>query len=230
MTTILGDQELPVVFEGIYDVPEAARYLKADAHGHRVYPVNSATLIRWIRRGLASRDLVEFPGTELLIAFEDLISMRVIAALRAANVRWAEIYQAEQWLRQHTGAQRPFAAETLWAGQGQVFAQWTELLLAASRNGQTAFKMLRQYLIPIHGLTFSESSCVAISWEPLAGIVLEPQVQFGAPCLKGTRVPTRTVSGMIEAGDSTEWVANAFGLSPEEVQVACDWEHRLRSN
>ena len=32
------------------------------------------------------------------------------------------------------------------------------------------------------------------------GVFLEPEIQFGAPCIKGTRIPTRTIVGMIEAG------------------------------
>ena len=230
MPTIVTERQLPPAFDGIYDVPEVARYLKAATHGGKVYPVDSPKLIRWIRRGLASPDLIDIPGAELLITFEDLVSMRVIAALRAAGVSWPAIRRGEQWLRKETGAQRPFATEIIWAGQGQVFSDWTDLLLSASRNGQTAFEMLRQYLIPIHGLKFSDSSQVATSWEPTADVLLEPQVQFGAPCVKGTRIPTRTIAGMIEAGDTVEWVAGAFQLTQSEVQAARDWEYRLRSN
>ena len=224
MTTVLHNAETPPVFEGIYDVPEAARYLRAAMHGHIVYSASAAKLIRWIRHGLASHDLIALPGGDLLIAFEDLISMRVIAALRSAGIGWRAIDHGEQWLREETGAQRPFATEAIWAGQGQVFTKWTEQLLSASRYGQMAFDMLHQYLIPIHGLEFGELSRVAVSWEPTEGVVLEPQVQFGAPCIKGTRIPTRTIFGMVEAGDPLEWVASAYGISSNQVQVAYDWE------
>ena len=230
MTTVLHNTETPPVFEGIYDVPEAARYLRAAMHGQKVYSASSATLIRWIRHGLASHDLIGLPGVDLLIAFEDLISMRVIAALRSAGIGWRAIDRGEQWLREETGAQRPFATEAIWAGQGQVFTKWTKQLLSASRYGQMAFEVLHQYLIPIHGLEFGELSHTAISWEPLDGIVLEPQVQFGAPCLKGTRIPTRTIAGMIDAGDSEDWIVEAYGISQAGVKAARDWESRLRSN
>ena len=222
-------KHLPTL-HGIYEVPEAARYLKATLHTDISYPLSSPKLIRWIRQGLASPELIELPGSDLLIAFEDLISMRVISALRSAGVKWSEIYDANRWLRSHLGVQRPFATEDIWVGQGQIFAEWTKRLISASRHGQMALDLLWQYVIPVHGLTFDEKSKVATSWEPLDSIVLEPQIQFGAPCIKGTRIPTRTISGMVEAGDSAEWVASAFGLSLEEVQAACDWESRLRSN
>ena len=214
-------------YSGIYDVPEVARYIKASTGANALFSVSSAKLIRWIRRGVASPDLVSVPGTELLIAFEDLISMRVVTALRSVGVKWSEIDRTECWLRNEAGHERPFATEYLWTGQGDIFVDWTERLLSASRNGQLALVLLKEYLIPVHGLVFGEKSKVAVSWEPMTGIVLEPMVQFGSPCLKGTRIPARTIAGMIEAGDSVEWVAQSYGLSSDEVKAACDWEARV---
>ena len=98
-------------YEGIYAPPTAARYLLAARAADRAYPVTSRHLIRWIRKGLAHPDLSEVPGRDLTIAFQDLVSMRVIAALRAAGVPWPRIHAAEAWLRQHTGCQQPFATE-----------------------------------------------------------------------------------------------------------------------
>ena len=228
MTTALSACETSPSFAGIYDVPEAARYLRASPNGLSVYPVSSAKLIRWIRRGIASPGLASLPGQELLIAFEDLISARVVAALRAADVGWREINRTERWLRTTTGSERPFATEHLWTGQGQVFVDWTDRLLSASRGGQLALEMLTEYLIPIHGLQFSEDTHVATSWEPATGIVLMPEIQFGAPCIKGTRIPARTIAGMVEAGDSPHWVASTFDISHCDVVAACDWESLLR--
>ena len=217
-------------FGGIYDVPEAARYLEAAFGETVVYSISSTKLIRWIRRGVASPDLVGVSGSELLIAFEDLVSMRVIAALRATGVGWKNIDAADKWLRVKTGSQSPFATEYLWTGQGQIFVDWTRRLISASRHGQLALGMLRDYLIPIHGLVFSEDTHLATSWEPIRGIVLEPQVQFGTPCLKDTRIPARTIAGMILAGDSIEWVVDTYDISRDEVKAACDWESRLTGN
>ena len=230
MLAVSSNQKQAQILHGIYEVPEVARYLKATVHADVVYPMNSPKLIRWIRRGLASSQLAELSGNDLLIAFEDLVSMRVIAALRMAGFKWSEIYEANRWLRSDLGIQHPFANEDIWIGQGQIFAEWTKRLISASRHGQMALDLLWHYVIPVHGLTFDEASRIATSWEPLDRIVLEPRIQFGAPCIKGTRIPTRTLSGMVEAGDSADWVANAFDLSLEEVQAACDWESRLRSN
>ena len=126
MTTAVSACETSPSFAGIYDVPEAARFLRASPHGAAVYHVSSSKLIRWIRRGIASPGLVSLPGPELLIAFEDLISARVVAALRASGVGWREIDRTERWLRNSTGSERPFATEHLWTGQEQIFVDWAE--------------------------------------------------------------------------------------------------------
>ena len=216
-----------VEFEGIYDVPEVARYIKATIDPDVLISVDSTKLIRWIRRGVASPNLVGIPGRELLIGFQDLISMRIVTALRAVGVRWSEIDLAEKWLRNETGQERPFATEYLWTGHGHIFVDWTERLINASQHGQMALAILKDYLIPVHGLIFNERTHVATSWEPIQGIILEPLIQFGSPCVKGTRIPARTVSGMIDAGDSLEFVAKSYGLSKEEVEAACEWESRV---
>ena len=217
-------------WKGIYEPAEAATFLKASVHSEIIYPIHSTKLIRWIRRGFGNPELAEVPGRSLLIDFEDLISVRVIAALRSAGVSWTAIYAAERWLREMTGLRQPFATEQLWAGQGEVFTQWGIQLVSGNRHGQMALDVLREYLIPIHGLQFDQKSRRPISWEPFDEVLLQPAVQFGAPCIKGTRIPTRAVAGMVNAGDTVEWVAQSYSLSAESVTAACEWESRIQSN
>ena len=216
-------------FEGIYDVPEAARYLKAGTGGEDAYPVQSAKIIRWIRMGISSPQLSGVPGSELLIGFEDLVSMRIVAVLRAAGFTTRQIRDTERWLRKATKSRRPFATETLWTGQGQLFVELRKQLVAASSAGQMAFAIMQDYIMPVHGLGFASETGLATSWEPAPNVLLHPRIQFGAPCIRGTRVPTRTIAGMIDSGDPIDWVASAFALPPQSVEEACEWERRLNA-
>ena len=222
-----GSAPVPV-WESIYDPPEAARYIRASRNADKVYALDSTKLRRWIRRSLSNPEQTESSGRDLLINFDELISMRVVAALRSVGVKWSEIDATDRWLQARLGLRYPFATEIVWAGQGELFAQWDDQLVSASRYGQLALDLLREHLRPFHGLTFDTDTHMAISWEPMDGIVLEPLIQFGAPCIKGTRIPARTVGGMVKAGDSVEWVAQAFEIDLVSVQAACDWEGRLQ--
>ncbi len=212
-------------FAGVYDIPQAVRYIYGSRLAHEVYRVDSKKLIRWIRNGVASRSLTKVLGKTIILTFEDLVSLRVIAALRAADVNFRAIYSAEDWLRKKTGAERPFATEIVWTEGSGVFIELHERLISASKYGQVAMDLLREYLIPVHGLTFKNR--LATTWEPSDGVLLDPMVQFGAPCVKGTRVPTRSIWGMIDAGDPPRWVADSYRLSEEEVEAAIAWENSI---
>ena len=209
---------------GIYGVAEAARYLKTAPHAETLYPITSRTLRSWVRQRCVKADGGEFP-----VAFDDLIAMRIIAALRSAGVSRNEVSDLESLLQEETGVRHPMAAETIWAGEGESFSKWCQHLIDSGNRARSALDLVQEYLIPARDLVFDESSGQAISWEPQPGIVLDPLVQFGAPCIKATGIPTGAISGMIEAGDSAEWTARAYRISPEEVQASCDWESRFES-
>lgn len=226
MATVI---ESPLRFEGIYETSEASKYIATTLRYATPLNISSRKVIYWIRRGLTDRDLVMIPGRELLLTFEDLISMRVIAALRAAGVKFPRIYEAEKWLRKVTGHHRPFATEMLWTEKSDIFVDVKRRLIAASRSGQYAFQILEEYLIPVHGIIFSEQH-IAQTWEPQGNILLDPLVQFGAPCIKGTRIPTRTLWGMVRGGDTIEYVAHSYRLAIELVQNAINWEDALIKN
>ena len=162
----------------------------------------------------------------MTLSFEDLISMRVIATLRAAGVKFTKIRIAEEWLRQKTGHPRPFAVEQMWTESSEVFAEMHDQLIAASKNGQHAMNLLREYLFPVHGLTFNTESVVSL-WEPREGIVIDPELQFGQSCISGTRIPTSAIMGMVQAGDSVVFIAESYEISDTDVESAISWEHAL---
>lgn len=216
-------------FQGLYETREASRFISTTLALTTPLRVTSGKLIYWIRRGVVDPELATMPGSDLILTFEDLISMRVIAALRAAGVKFTRIYEAEKWLRKVTGYPRPFATELLWTEQSDIFVEMKRKLVAASRSGQYAFQILEEYLIPVHGLTFNKRG-IATTWEPRENILLNALIQFGAPCIKGTRIPTRALWGMVKGGDTLEYVANSYRLPVEQVQNAIDWEEDLISN
>ena len=215
---------------GVYSPSEAARYLMAVPRADKVYQVNSSKISRWIRRGLIAPDLAELPARKRFINFQDLISARLIAALRTAGVSLAHIRESGSWLRDYLELPYPFAAETLWKGRGDVFNEWSERLTQTDKRGVKAIEFIHERLIPAHGLAFDDATKIAFSWEPRPGVLLHSQIHSGAPCIKGTRIPTWAITGMIEAGDPSRAVAKDYDISMEELQAACDWESHVQSN
>jgi len=59
--------------------------------------------------------------------------------------------------------------------------------------------------------------------EVFPGISMDPGVRFGKPCITGTRVDVATVVGALAAGDDVAVVAEAYGLSPQQVRDALSY-------
>jgi uncharacterized protein (DUF433 family) len=154
----------------------------------------------------------------------------VIALLRATGFSFRQIHASERFIRRTTGARRPFATAKIWTADGirEIFTEYEDVLLAASLGGQLPFlQLVEEQLVPVAGLTFDVRG-VADSWRPgNDGIVLDPAIQFGAPCIRGTRIPTRTLWGMRQGGDSLGFIAEVYGLEPERVEEAIQWEKQL---
>ena len=135
------------ISKGIFEVPEVAQFLRVTmpripGRSQKMY---SAKLISWIRKGLAHPSMVNIPGRELLITFEDIISMRVISFMRYFGYSFIEIRKAEQFAREITGHDRPLATERLWIerlGAVNIYAEIEDLLAVANRGGQLAFREL----------------------------------------------------------------------------------------
>ena len=209
---------------GIYGIAETALYVKAAPYAERLYPITQRTLRGWVRQRCVTDGRDEFP-----VIFDDLIAMRLIAGLRSAGVSQNIISESELLMQEETGLKHPMAAETLWGGEGPGFAVLRRCLMDAGSRGQAALALVQKHLIPAKDLVFDESSGQVISWEPQPGIVLDPLVQFGAPCVKGTRIPTAALAGMVSAGDSPESTARDYQIPTDDVEAACDWERRIQS-
>lgn len=212
-------------FTGLYAPPTAARILLASRMADETYRTDSRTLIRWVRQGLTTPDLADVRGWDMVLSFEDLVSLRIIAALRSAGLSWHRIREGEAWLRDATGYPRPFAREELWTSTTELFARFKGMLVALSRHGQIAMDALLEFLIPVAGLRFEGR--VARAWEPRDHIVIDPKVQFGEACIKGTRIPASSVASMVRSGDPKRFVMEGYGISEDELEAALDWAERV---
>ena len=75
-------------------------------------------------------------------------------------------------------------------------------------------------------MTF-DSSEIANSWMPYEGINMNPIIQFGEPCIVGTRIPTSSIWSNYTAGDSPKIIAKAHEIDMTLVLDAIHWEKRL---
>ncbi|MCH7745961.1 MAG: DUF433 domain-containing protein [Chloroflexi bacterium] len=212
---------------GIYGISEVARYLSVTLPKEDGLLVDAAKLRYWIRTSASSISDPLFPTTKRLITFQDVVSMRMIAVLRAKGISLQKIRDMETWVRHTFDTEWPFAFRPMWVYRSDVFIEFERRLIAATRFGQLAMEFIREWLEEIElDMTF-DTHDVANLWTPHSGIQLDPHVQFGEPCVEGTDIPTKAIWSKIKAGDTTETVASVYDLDVTQVQDAIDWERHL---
>ncbi|MDE0497813.1 MAG: DUF433 domain-containing protein [Acidimicrobiaceae bacterium] len=203
---------------GIYDLAEVARLLRR----------GRGQIEGWTRSSRNLPPLLIGRHGEFL-SFWDLISLRVVAELIARNVPRSQIAIGAQHLAARLGTDRPFAHEHLATVGSGFFAAFEGAWEDAGLGGQQAFShMVEPLLKPI---VFNDDHMAAV-WRPAEGVWVNPAVQAGAPCVDGTRVPTRLVASLARTPDGEGSghladVCDDYRLTSEQVQQAVDYEQQL---
>ena len=202
---------------GLYTVSEAGRIIEAPTSRVR----------QWVHKGLAPAPVHLVRGETTIISFLDLVSLRVVRRLRD-RLSMPKIRAAEEYLRREWQFDRPFASRPILTDGRSVLVALSgdlENLTSADRHGQeTLYEMIRRDL---EDLTYGEDGN-ANSWRVEPGVRIRPDVQFGAPCIDKTRVPTRSIYDQHLAGDSDGLIAWTCGVTTRQVKSALAYE-RSRS-
>ena len=97
-------------------------------------------------------------------------------------------------------------------------------------DGRIAWEFLAEWLTPLRvELGFSSTMGQASWWRPSPGVLLQPTVQFGQPCIERTRIPTSAIWGYVNAGDAPAYLTKAYGVGIEEIERAVEWEKWVRA-
>ncbi|MCH8224402.1 MAG: DUF433 domain-containing protein [Chloroflexi bacterium] len=107
-----------------------------------------------------------------------------------------------------------------------IYVRENEIPIAITRNWQIAFDFIDEFIGPVHNLLFDHEE-FPTTWEPVPGILLDPDVSFGEPCLKETRIATQVLWALREAGDPPERIAGAYRVPVAQVESAIAWEEAL---
>lgn len=220
-------QEKPTSL-GTYSIPNAALYVMATLNSESRLNLTPRHLYHWVRDGLAGGYLAGIRNRHMFINFRDLISLRLIAIMRAQGMKHADIMTAERVLREFYGCEYPFATLRFWtAPPRDIFVRDQGILLSASRYLQSAMDFFEQYIQPQHNMTFDMFGLSA-TWRAYDDVLLDPQIQYGEPCVEGTRIPTEVLYSFHKAGDSVDNLAYFYGIRPGRIEGALAWEDHLQ--
>ncbi len=218
---------------GIYYLKDVARYLRATDLAARGYTLSLSPqqISGWGRRDFFDLHKNEFENNQSFVEFPHLITSRMIALLLSYGIKIRRIVGAHEYVRSETGIRFPFATKTFWTEDVDVpihmYTKIDEILVAADEFGQMPFRgLLDTRIVNATGMGFDETRN-AINWEPLDGVLIDPEIHSGAPCIKGTRIATAMIYGMHVAGETEEFLAEWYELTGPQVSSAIRWEQSL---
>jgi uncharacterized protein (DUF433 family) len=218
-TTVLG--------QGIYSISEASRLINATPQ----------RVTAWFRGGSSKRGPVfkssysDFGSLGNAISFLDLIEALMALRLREKGVSLIVIRKARQELAGMFKTSHPLAHKDLSTDGTRVFVRVAE----DSEDEQVIDVIKRQHVFPevlkpyLSQIEFSEMTRLAERWHITQGIILDPTRCYGQPIVDDSGVPTAVLASAYWANQQdAELVADWFGVAPQQVEIAVQFEGNLR--
>ncbi len=220
----------PLINQGLYTVPEAARLLRDSPQRIRGwiagYPRTKAEPIL--------KNDIGWLDDDLAFSFANLMELRFIQYFAGQKVSVRAIRgmarEAEKILRHP----HPFATKTIFQTDGRkIFAQIAEETgdrkLYDLRDKNWAMLTIMERSLHV-GVEYNPSGDAAI-WQPRAeypNVIVHPAIAFGQPVIRGEGIPTRTLYEAFQAEkNSVANVAKWFGVKPSVVNDAVGFEVNL---
>jgi uncharacterized protein (DUF433 family) len=215
----------------VYSAGQAAHYLHLPA----------ATVAAWLKRQsgpprdgyLARAAIIDIADPENnLLSFQNLTELHVLSAVRRDHgVKLKAVRRAVAFLRERLNSPHPLIARKMITDGKDLFIDaLAGNLVNISQGGQMALRtMLEQFLKRIEW----DADDIPIRFYPALGdqmagksrpILIDPRIQFGKPCLAGTRIPSSIIAERHKAGDSIKELAEDYELSPSKIKAALRYE------
>ena len=218
---------------GLYFFTDVSNLLRATDHLARAdqFSLSPQQITGWAKKGFAQIEIDQVFSKHRFIRFPDLITLRMVAILRSHGISLVKTNRAYQFLAEAFSTTHPFVDRRLWVDDIEIaediYAEVDQILVTPTRHGQIPFsELLSMKIVEVANLTFDDED-LAVNWSPHHGVVIDPRIHSGAPCIEGTRIATGFLYRMHEAGESAAEIADWYELGVDQVECAISWEERL---
>lgn len=210
----------------VYGFSEAARYLK----------IAQATLRSWIIGRSYPKDtgagyfkpLIKISDKKIrLLSFNNLIEAYVLRALRQDHgISIKAVRTALDYAQSEFNIPRLLLSDDLRTTAGELFLQRYGELINLSKSGQLALrKMLEAHLQRIEwDRKFAIRLYPFIDFDKKKLIAIDPTMKFGRPFISRKGISTSILVDRIDAGESTDAIADDYELAVNEVELAILYE------
>ncbi len=157
----------------------------------------------------------------IYVNFKSLLQIYVFSELKVRGHSNKEILKMYSFISERYDTKYPFAKKSIYSVGSELMLEEKGELVNA--NFQISLKeILSEY---IHKIEFDMQGN-AIRFFPLGkekSIVVDPQIQFGSPTIKGTRISAAVIYESFKAGDSQELIASVYDISVSDVHDAIEF-------
>jgi uncharacterized protein (DUF433 family)/DNA-binding transcriptional MerR regulator len=220
MSSVVVEEE-PKLGEGIYTFPEASRIIRG---------ASSRQLRSWMQSGLAEASFEADSGRDIL-AFEDVVSLEVVRRFKGQGVSLQRIRRFDCKLRaEFPGRNRPFAYQGFFTDGADLWiSEFGEGHLGTQLTGKRRGHRVWQDAIATFAkeISFDQATKRADRWFLSPWVEIDPEVQFGQPVVRNTRVPVAVVIANLRAGTPAQ-VADWLGLTTDEVNGTLEYDASAR--
>jgi uncharacterized protein (DUF433 family) len=200
----------------LYTVQDASRLMETPRQ----------TVTTWVSSGVGI-DVKSSPtNARFLLTFGDLISLFVVRGLRKAGVEIPDIKAAEHSLAALWGVAKPFAYGEFRTGYGAIVTELKKGEQPVAVRGAIQEILYSLVKNDLTNVTY-DAEQRARRWRATEFISLRPDLQFGQPCIDGTRITTRAVRQFVLGGESLEELAEDLNVPVTQLEAALRYEEKL---
>ncbi len=209
----------------MYHLSEVARYLHLPL----------STLRDWVdgRNGKSPAPaVINRPGgNDARLSFNNLVEAHVLRALRYEHeISLQKVRHALEDAQAHFGIKRLLIDKELLAAPGEMFLREYGRLMSLTKLNQLAMEEILQRFLhrlvrDIEGLPIRLYPFVApaLSDNRLV-ITIDPRLSYGRPSLASKGISTAILAERVNAGETTEELADYYGLDEQDVKDAIIYE------
>jgi uncharacterized protein (DUF433 family)/DNA-binding transcriptional MerR regulator len=217
---------------GIYSFPAAAKLLSR----HHPGGLRAQRLRYWMNTGLTPASFGKAPSGSDLLSFHDLVSLELVRRFREKGVPLQRVRKLESELkRRYPKIVRPMAYDIFFTDGSAIWHQFNpdddavvEEIVGRRPGQYTWTPAIRTFAEEIRyepesGLRREQDRPrMAVAWDLSEWVEIDPSIQFGAPIVRGTRIPVSAIIADLGVG-TPEDVAEWRGLRVEQVEDVRDY-------
>ncbi len=223
LTEPRNNREQSRLGDGLYTITDISRILKI--------PRNKISYIfRYYMKGKFEVDLdYTFSVSDELnvVNFKSLIEIKVFSLWKDTGVPVKNIVNAHHALSKKYDTKYPLALENLAvAGQDVIDIVHENFYVKADGSEQPYFvDLIHPFLKKVE----YGSDKMASKLYPLGkkgAIVIDPNIQFGQPVYKGTRITIENLVAQNKAGDGVDFLSKLYNLQPNRLRKCLEYYNK----